>query len=67
MDGVSTPVIVLIFAVAALIQIGLGYLTGRAAARKGHSLPLFWLLGTFFIIPTAIAIVFLSDRTKQQR
>ena len=67
MDGVSTPVIVLIFAVAALIQIGLGYLTGRAAARKGHSLALYWLLGTFFIIPTAIAIVFLSDRTRQQR
>ena len=66
MDGLSTPAIVAIFVAAALVQIGFGYLVGRAAARKGHSLPLYWVLGTLFLIPTAIVIVFLTDRTGRR-
>ena len=65
MDGVSTPVVLLLFTVAALLQIGLGYLVGRQAARKGYSLGLFWLCATFFVIPTIVVVALLNDRTAR--
>lgn len=64
MNGLSTTEVVVVFAIFSLVQIGFGYLTARAAVRKGYSLPLFWVLGTIFLVPTAIAIAFLSDRSS---
>lgn len=67
MDGLSATEVALVFAVFSLVQIAFGYLTARAAVRKGYSLPLFWVLGTFFLVPTAIAIAFLDDRSGGTR